>query len=195
MPLTDEGFLLDEDFEVYVPPDRVFPLVVGMERIRRGEIEKFGIALHEGWRVDFGNYVNVGGRKEILKTAYAVRIANYTFGDSKAERIWYGDYVLLQRRMLEYLWDVDITARADGLVLMKVGDVFVVSYGLKKVEITDPFERFRISQSIRHRWYYRGWGFWITDKGTSFAGYMVGDVVPLYLFLEVGLWREVSSRR
>ena len=135
----------------------------------------------------------MGGRKDYLKTAYAIRIANYTFGDSKAERIWYGDYVLLQRKMLEYLWDVDVTAKADGLVLMKVGDVFVVSYGIKKVELTDPFERFKIAQSIRNRWYYKGWGFWVTDRGVSFSGYMVGDVVPLYLFLEVGLCREIAG--
>jgi len=109
--------------------------------------------------------------------------------------IWYGEYELLQRKMLEYLWDVDITAKAGGVILMKVGDIFVVSYGLKKVEITDPEERFKIAQSIRHRWYYKGWGFWITNRGVSFAGYMVSDVIPLYLFLEVGLWREMSNRR
>ena len=195
MPLTDEGFLLDEDFEVYVPPERVFPLVVGMERIKRGEVEKFGMSLREGWRVDFGNYVNVGGRIDRLKTAFAMRVANYTFGDTKAERIWYADYDLLQRKMLEYLYDVDVTSKASGVVLMKVGDLFVVSYGLKKVEIDDPFERYKIAQSIRHRWYYKGWGFWVTDKGTSFAGYMVSDVIPLYLFLEVGLWREMSNHR
>jgi len=41
-----EGFLIDKDFEVYVPPERVFPLTVGMERIKRGEIEKFGMPLY-----------------------------------------------------------------------------------------------------------------------------------------------------
>ena len=181
-------FVIDEDLKVVIPEEKIFEVAVGFEKVKRGELRKFGRELYEGWRIDIARYIHVNGKEVPLNTVLSLRIANYITGDKEVKRLTYPEVELLIRKMLCALEDINFSARAGALVLLKNEDEFIVSYG-SKLTVLGEEERFLVATAIKKGWYFKNFGFWVNEQGVSFAGYMVEDTVPLYMFLEVGTWK------
>ncbi len=181
-------FVIDEELKVVISQESLFEVAVGFEKVKKGVLEKFKKELYEGWRIDLARYLHVNGNKVPLKNVLSLRVANYITGDKQVRRLTYPETELLIRKILFALEDVNFSARAGALILLKNENEFIVSYGSKTVVLGEE-ERFLVASAIRNGYYFKSFGFWVNEQGVSFAGYFVPDTVPLYLFLEVGTWK------
>ena len=170
--------------EYEVPENKVYDVIVALEKVKAGYREKANVELPEGWKLSVSRYINNNGFKDYLNTGLAVRMANYIKGIKDTAIILYPEIELWIREGQEELKYQQLTVKSGSLFLIKKFEGFFISNGTESDEIFEE-ERKKVAYALRNGWYYKNDLFYITHRLATFKGIPIKEPVEFYLLMEV----------
>lgn len=162
----------------------IYDVIVCLEMVKQGYIEKKSVKLDNGWKLSVSRYIENDGLKDYIETGLAVRMANYINGIKDTAIILYPQIEEWVRIGQEFLRYENITTKSGNLFLIKKNGVFFISDGLNTWEINE-YERRKIAYAMRYRWYYVADGFKITRSLATYRTIPIKEPPKFYLLMEV----------